>query len=140
MNEQNPENTNATAGQTPKVIGIGGIFFFTDNLQQTRDWYSKNLGFEINAWGSAGFESPSPERPGETSQLQWTPFKRGDEYFAPSTKDFMINYRVQHLEALVARLRENGVTILDDIATYDYGKFIHILDPEGNKIELWEEG
>ncbi len=71
-------------------------------------------------------------------QLQWSPFKSGNEYFAPSKKEFMINYRVQHIEALVNRLRENGVTIVDELATYDYGKFIHIMDAEGNKIELWE--
>nr|WP_308439278.1 VOC family protein [Persicitalea jodogahamensis] len=61
-----------------------------------------------------------------------------DNYFSPSKKDFMINYRVQNIEGLVAKLKENGVTILDDIETFDYGKFIHIMDPQGNKIELWE--
>jgi predicted enzyme related to lactoylglutathione lyase len=70
--------------------------------------------------------------------LQWTPFKNGSYYFAPSKKDFMINYRVQNIEGLVKRLQENGVTVVDSIATYDYGKFVHIMDDEGNKIELWE--
>jgi predicted enzyme related to lactoylglutathione lyase len=63
---------------------------------------------------------------------------RGSDYFAPSKKEFMINYRVQHIEALVENLRNSGVTILDQIETYDYGKFVHIMDDEGNKIELWE--
>jgi predicted enzyme related to lactoylglutathione lyase len=121
-----------------KVTGIGGIFFITDNPKETREWYAKNLGIEINAWGSSSFDSRNINNPNEVNTLQWSPFKRDDEYFAPSKKEFMINYRVQHIEALVSQLKENGVTVLDDIATYDYGKFVHIMDAEGNKIELWE--
>lgn len=64
--------------------------------------------------------------------------QKGSEYFAPSNKEFMINYRVQNIEALVEKLRANGVTIVDEIASYDYGKFVHIMDAEGNKIELWD--
>jgi predicted enzyme related to lactoylglutathione lyase len=123
---------------TPKVTGIGGIFFFSDNLQETKEWYTKNLGIEINEWGSSGFESRNINNPDEINSLQWKPFKKGDEYFSPSKKDFMINYQVQNLEGLVSKLKANGVTILDSIATYDYGKFVHIMDAEGNKIELWE--
>lgn len=121
----------------PKVTGIGGIFFFTDNPKDTRDWYTKNLGLEVNDWGST-FESRNIHNPEEINSLQWSPFKKGDEYFSPSKKDFMINYRVQNIEGLVNKLKENNVTVLDDIASYDYGKFVHILDAEGNKIELWE--
>ncbi len=84
------------------------------------------------------FESRDMNKPDEVNSLQWSLFKTGSEYFAPSKKEFMINYRVQNIEALVAQLRENGVTILDDMTSYDYGKFIHIMDAEGNKIELWE--
>lgn len=135
-NEQT-ENSTSSADSTPKVTGIGGIFFFSDNPQETREWYAKNLGLEINSWGSS-FEFRNLDRPDEINSLQWTPFKKGDEYFSPSKKDFMINYRVQNIEALIAKLKENGVTILDDIASYDYGKFVHIMDAEGNKIELWE--
>ena len=131
------ENT-TSKDTTPKVTGIGGIFFFSDNLQETKEWYTKNLGIEINEWGSSSFESRNINRPEEINSLQWCPFKKGDDYFSPSKKDFMINYRVQNIEELVKKLKENGVTILDDIATYDYGKFIHIMDTEGNKIELWE--
>lgn len=69
---------------------------------------------------------------------QWSPFKETTNYFEPSTKDFMINYRFENLEALVAELKKEGVTITDTLETYDYGKFIHIMDIEGNKIELWE--
>ncbi|WP_025572698.1 VOC family protein [Flavobacterium flavigenum] len=122
----------------PKVTGIGGIFFFSDDPQKTKDWYAKNLGFEISDWGTSSFESRDLNKPEEINSLQWSPFKKGDDYFSPSKKDFMINYRVQNIEGLVAQLTENGVTILDDIATYDYGKFVHIMDAEGNKIELWE--
>lgn len=135
-NEQT-ENSTSSADSTPKVTGIGGIFFFSDNPQETREWYAKNLGLEINSWGSS-FEFRNLDRPDEINSLQWTPFKKGDEYFSPSKKDFMINYRVQNIEALIAKLKENGVTVLDDIASYDYGKFVHIMDAEGNKIELWE--
>ncbi|MHC1774930.1 MAG: VOC family protein [Lentimicrobium sp.] len=122
---------------TPIVTGIGGIFFFSDNPEKTKEWYSRNLGLEVNEWGSS-FEFRNANRPDEINYLQWSPFKQGSEYFAPSQKDFMINYRVQNIEGLVNKLRENGVTILDSIETYDYGKFIHIMDAEGNKIELWE--
>ena len=121
-----------------RVTGIGGVFFLSDNLQEAKEWYTKNLGIEINAWGSASFESRNLNNPDEINSLQWKPFKKGDEYFAPSKKEFMINYTVQNLEALVSKLKENGVTILDEIVTYDFGKFLHIMDAEGNKIELWE--
>ncbi|WP_456312115.1 VOC family protein [Pseudomonas shirazensis] len=131
------ENSNMSVDSTPKVTGIGGIFFFSDNPKETRDWYAKNLGFDTNDWGST-FESRNTAKPEEIESLQWSPFKKGDEYFSPSKKDFMINYRVQNIEGLVKKLRENGVTIVDEILTYDYGKFVHIMDSDGNKIELWE--
>jgi predicted enzyme related to lactoylglutathione lyase len=129
--EEQKDDLNPTADTTPKVTGIGGIFFFSDNLQETKDWYAKNLGFEMSAWGTSSFESRSLNNPDEIESLQWSPFKKGDEYFSPSKKDFMINYRVQNIEGLVNKLKENGVTILDEIAIYDYGKFIHIMDGEG---------
>lgn len=131
------ENSTPVDTTTPKVTGIGGIFFFSDNPKETREWYAKNLGLETNDWGST-FESRNVNKPDEITQLQWTPFKKGSDYFAPSKKEFMINYRVQNIEALVNKLKENGVTIVDTIATYDYGKFVHILDADGNKLELWE--
>ncbi|MBO9703003.1 MAG: VOC family protein [Sporocytophaga sp.] len=134
---KNAENAVSSNGTIPKVTGIGGIFFFSDNPKDTREWYAKNLGLEVNDWGST-FESRNVNKPDEINQLQWTPFKNGSEYFAPSKKEFMINYRVQNIEGLVNKLRENGVTILDEIATFEYGKFIHIMDSDGNKIELWE--
>ncbi|PTT04682.1 glyoxalase [Flavobacterium sp. HMWF030] len=135
--ENKTDNSASSSDITPKVTGIGGIFFFTDNPKDTREWYSKNLGFDVNDWGST-FESRNIQNPDEINALQWSPFKKGDEYFSPSKKDFMINYRVQNIEGLVNQLKQNGVTVLDDITTYDYGKFVHILDAEDNKIELWE--
>ncbi len=122
---------------TPKVTGIGGIFFFSDDPQKTKEWYGQNLGLEINDFGSI-FESRNVNNPDEINQLVWSPFKKESDYFSPSKKEYMINYRVQNIEALVNKLKDSGVTVLDTIATYEYGKFVHILDPEGNKIELWE--
>jgi predicted enzyme related to lactoylglutathione lyase len=137
-NVLNNKEKNRAIDTTPKVTGIGGIFFISDNPKETREWYAKNLGFEINAWGTSSFESRNINKPEEVNSFQWTPFKKGSTYFAPSKKEFMINYQVQNIDGLVYKLKENGVTIIDSIATYDYGKFIHIMDTQGNKIELWE--
>lgn len=131
------EDENNQTDTAPKVTGIGGIFFFTENPKETREWYAQNLGLDVNDWGST-FESRNFNNPDVIDSLQWSPFKKDDAYFSPSKKEFMINYRVQNIEGLVAKLKQNGVTVLDDIASYDYGKFVHIMDAEGNKIELWE--
>ena len=122
---------------TPKVTGIGGIFFRSKNPKETREWYGKNLGLAIDDYGSA-FEYRNANRPDEVNYLRWSPFEEGTDYFKPSEKEFMINYRVQNIEGLVKKLRINGVTIVDEIEKFEYGKFVHIMDPEGNKIELWE--
>lgn len=136
--DNNSKSENSNEKDTiPKVTGIGGIFFFSEDTEKTKKWYSDNLGLETNDYG-ASFESRNTNRPEEINYLQWSPFKKGSEYFSPSKKDFMINYRVQNIEGLVKKLKSNGVTILDSIVTYDYGKFVHIMDEEGNKIELWE--
>lgn len=139
MEEQKDKSTNTVSANdtTPKVTGIGGIFFFSDNPKESNEWYKKNLGIEANDYGCS-FESRNLNKPDEINTLQWSLFKKGSDYFSPSKKDFMINYRVQNIEGLLNKLKENGVTILDSIATYDYGKFVHIMDSEGNKIELWE--
>lgn len=136
MEEINNESTR-TESLSPKVTGVGGIFFFCENPKETREWYQKNLGLDTNDYG-ASFESRNMQNPDEINILQWSPFKQGSDYFAPSKKEFMINYRVQNIEGLLEQLRQNGVTILDEIQSYDYGKFLHIMDAEGNKIELWE--
>lgn len=122
---------------TPRVTGIGGIFFKTKDPAQTRSWYGKNLGLAIDDYGSP-FEFRNANNPDQVNYLRWSPVKEATGYFAPSKNEFMINYRVQYLEKLVEQLRRNGVAILDTIETYDYGKFVHIMDADGNKIELWE--
>lgn len=121
----------------PKVTGIGGIFFFSEDPEETKKWYATNLGLEVNEWG-ASFEFRNAHRPDEINYLQWSPFKQDSDYFSPSKKEFMVNYRVQQIEALVEKLKANGVTVVDEITSYDYGKFVHLMDPDGNKIELWE--
>ena len=120
-----------------KVTGIGGIFFKCKDPKKMNEWYQQNLGLKTNPYG-ATFEWYEGADSTKKAQTQWTPFPEKTKYFEPSTKEFMINYRVENLEALVEELKKNGVTILDTLETYDYGKFIHILDAEGNKIELWE--
>ena len=122
---------------TPKVTGIGGIFFRSANPQEIREWYGTNLGLAIDDYGSP-FEFRNANRPEEINYLRWSPFEVGTDYFKPSEKEFMINYRVQNIEGLLFKIKENGVTIVDDIEEFEYGKFVHIMDPEGNKIELWE--
>jgi predicted enzyme related to lactoylglutathione lyase len=120
-----------------KVTGIGGIFFKCKDPKKMTVWYQKHLGLNTNAYGAnfEWYEGADSTRKGQT---QWTPFPETTKYFEPSTKDFMINYRVENLEALVEELKKNLVTIVDTIETYNYGKFVHILDAEGNKVQLWE--
>lgn len=137
MKEENDKTGESTSAVEPKVTGIGGIFFFSDYPEKTKAWYAENLGLKVNQWGSS-FEFRNAKRPEEINYLQWSPFKAGSDYFDPSEKEFMINYRVQNIEGLITKLKANGVTVLDSIETYEYGKFVHIMDEEGNKIELWE--
>ena len=120
-----------------RVTGIGGIFFKSQNPKELTAWYDKHLGLSTNEYGSM-FEFRLADKPKEKGYLQWSAFSQDTQYMRPSKKEFMINYRVQDLEWLVEQLKAEGVTVLDEIASYDYGKFVHILDPEGNKIELWE--
>ncbi len=120
-----------------KVTGVGGIFFKSKDPEKMKEWYNKNLGLVTNEYGSL-FEFRQSDEPDKKGYLQWTPFSDKTEYFEPSEKEFMINYRVENLEELVQELKKNGVIIVDDIESYEYGKFVHILDPENNKIELWE--
>lgn len=122
-----------------RVTGIGGIFFKCKDPMAMNEWYSKHLGIEAGEYG-ASFLWGAGVDGAEEGLTQWTTFPEDTNYFDPSTRDFMINYRVADLEALVSELRKEGVALIDDVATYDYGKFVHILDPEGNKIELWEPG
>jgi predicted enzyme related to lactoylglutathione lyase len=120
-----------------KVTGIGGIFFKTKDPEKMKAWYNKNLGLVTNEFGSV-FEFRTSDKPESKAYSVWSPFKEDTDYFQPSEKEFMINYRVENIEKLVEELRESGVTICDEIESYEYGRFVHILDPENNKIELWE--
>lgn len=120
-----------------KVTGIGGIFFKSKDPKALKDWYHTHLGLNTNDFG-ATFEWREDQGNNQKGSTTWAPFDENTQYFAPSTRDFMINYRVADLEALVDALKKEGVTVLDAIETYEYGKFVHIMDLEGNKVELWE--
>ncbi|MGZ4098097.1 MAG: VOC family protein [Bacteroidia bacterium] len=120
-----------------KVTGIGGIFFKATSVKTMNEWYYKNLGLVPNESGSL-FEFRSATDPNIKGYLQWSLFNDKTKYFEPSQKQFMINYRVKDLKRLKKELEKNGVQISDTIEEYVYGKFLHIMDPEGNKIELWE--
>jgi predicted enzyme related to lactoylglutathione lyase len=120
-----------------KVTGIGGIFFKSKDPVKMREWYQTHLGFDGSPYGT-NFEWRQDDDPTKKGSTVWSPFAETTKYFEPSAKDFMINYRVENLEALVEQLKNEGVTIVDKIEPSDYGKFVHIIDLEGNKIELWE--
>ena len=137
------ENLSKTKGidmteNKPKVVGVGGVFFKSENPEETKKWYEENLGLPTDQYGTM-FKSRDIDNPDEITYLQWSPFNKDTDYFDPSKKEFMINYRVQNIEDFVKILKEKGITVLDEITEYgEIGKFVHILDPEGNKIELWE--
>ncbi len=120
-----------------KVTGIGGIFFKCKDPKTMNEWYKTHLGFDTSPYGTTfeWYEGADSTKKGQT---QWAPFPETTKYFEPSTKDFMINYRVENIEALVEQLKNEGVTIVDKIEPSEYGKFVHIIDVEGNKVELWE--
>lgn len=120
-----------------KVTGLGGVFFKCENPQKMNDWYAKNLGLKAGEYG-ATFQWREVDNPLLKGSTAWCTFATDSEYFKPSVKPFMINYRVENLVALVEELKKDHVTIVDEISEYDYGKFVHVLDPEGNIIELWE--
>jgi predicted enzyme related to lactoylglutathione lyase len=120
-----------------KVTGIGGIFFKCKDPRKMKDWYSTNLGLKTDEYGTS-FEWREGANPEKKAFTQWSPFPESSKYMEPSSKDFMINYRVENIETLLEELKKEGVTVLDEIESFDYGKFVHILDIEGNKIELWE--
>jgi len=120
-----------------KVTGLGGVFFKCDDPQKMNEWYAKNLGLPTSAYGTT-FEWRDADDPSKKGSTTWSTFPQDTKYFNPSTKPFMINYRVENIELMVEEFKKDGVTVIDEVATYDYGKFVHILDPEGNVIELWE--
>ena len=120
-----------------RVTGIGGIFFKCKDPNKVKQWYKTHLGLNTDKYGTV-FEWRQGADTTRKGFTQWSPFSETTKYFAPSTKDFMINYRVENLDELVKQLKKEGVVLTDTIQTLDYGKFVHILDVEGNKVELWE--
>jgi predicted enzyme related to lactoylglutathione lyase len=120
-----------------RVTGIGGIFFKCKDPNKVKDWYKKHLGLDTDQYGT-NFEWREGADATKKGFTQWSPFSETTTYFGPSDQEYMINYRVENLEQLVEQLKAEGVTIADEIETFEYGKFVHIIDLEGNKIELWE--
>ncbi|NPD48057.1 MULTISPECIES: VOC family protein [unclassified Lentimicrobium] len=120
-----------------RVTGIGGIFFKCQSPDKMKNWYQKHLGLETDAYGTS-FEWRHAEDANKKGYTAWSPFKKDSDYFGKADQDYMINYRVENLEALVDELRKEGVEIVDKIDSFEYGKFVHIVDLEGNRIELWE--
>ncbi len=118
-----------------RVTGIGGLFFKTEDAGATKDWYKKHLGFNTDDWGCTFWWK---DKDGNKCSTQWSPFAKNTKYFEPSKKNFMFNYRVENLVELLAALKEEGVTVIDKIEEFEYGKFGWIIDLDGNKIELWE--
>ena len=127
--------TAETATIDKRVTGIGGFFFKTENPEKVREWYAKHLGFVTDNYGSTFWWKDAK---GNDCSTQWSPFKADTKYFSPSEKEFMQNFRVNDLEGLLLKLQAEGVTIVGEMETYEYGKFAWILDCEKNKIELWE--
>jgi len=120
-----------------RATGIGGVFFKCKDPKKIREWYKNHLGLNTNQYGAV-FEWRQGADTTKKGFTQWSPFGEKTKYFEPSTKDFMINYRVENLEGLIDQLKRDSVAIVDTIQTVEYGKFVHIMDIEGNKLELWE--
>ena len=121
-----------------RVTGIGGIFFNSPDPVSLRAWYKDHLGIDVQEWGGAEFKWADPEGKPTTGTTIWNIGDATSNQFAPSTAPFMINYRVADLHALVQVLRAEGCTVLDKIDESEYGKFAWVIDPDGNKVELWE--
>lgn len=122
-----------------RVTGLGGVFFKSKDPNAIKEWYRKHLGLPVNEYGVSfqwlEVDNKDAKEPATTA---WSPFKKDSKYFSPSEKPFMFNYRVENLVELMKLLKEEGVQIIGEIEEYPYGKFGWIMDPEGNKIELWE--
>lgn len=118
-----------------RVTGLGGFFFKSEDPAKAKEWYQKHLGLPVDQYGCSFWWKDAQ---GKDCMTQWSPFDQKTAYFEPSSKEFMMNFRVADLEWLLEQLKKEGVTIIGEVETYEYGKFGWILDPEGNKIELWE--
>lgn len=121
-----------------RVTGIGGIFIKSKQPEVLREWYRTHLGFELEPWGGLVFRWAGPDNPTGTGSTVWSTFEDSDKYFAPSKAPFMVNYRVADLHALIAVLRAEGCTVDPKVEESEYGKFGWVMDPDGNRIELWQ--
>ena len=120
-----------------RVTGIGGVFFKAKDPKSLGKWYRTHLGIDVQAWGGAAFNW-ADDNPSGKGTTAWSLFKDDTSHFAPSASSFMINYRVEDLDALIAKLREEGCNVVGEIQDSEYGKFGWVMDPEGNKVELWQ--
>ena len=123
-----------------RVTGIGGIFFKCNDPQQLKGWYQEHLGISPDREGYIHFEWREKNDPERVGYTVWGPFPASTDYFDPSPKPFMVNFRVANLAELLGQLREEGAEVDDRVEEYDFGKFGWIMDPEGNRVELWEPG
>lgn len=121
-----------------RVVGIGGIFIKARDPEKLRAWYREHLGLDIEDWGGMAFSWNRPDGPGENGITIWSVFEDSSEYFAPSPARFMINYIVNDLQAVLAELRSEGCEVDTKTQESEFGKFGWVMDPEGNRIELWE--
>lgn len=121
-----------------RVTGIGGVFFKARNPEALRNWYRRHLGLEIQDWGGVAFPWHDPEAPQTEGATVWSIMPDSSDYFAPSTAPFMINYRVTDLAAVLDALRQEGCHVDERTEVSEFGKFGWVMDPEGNRVELWE--
>lgn len=121
-----------------RVTGIGGIFFKSANAPSLQAWYKRHLGIDVQAWGGCAFNWADGEGMPAAGSTVWSIGAEDSDQFAPSAAAFMVNYRVADVHALVKVLREEGCKVLDKIDESEYGKFAWVMDPDGNKVELWE--
>lgn len=121
-----------------QVVGIGGVFFKSRDPQALAEWYGKTLGLKIESWGGVVLPLRDPKHAPKGAGQVWSPFRQDTDYFAPSGREYMINFEVDDLDAMLTRLIEKGVTILGRDDNDQSGKFAWFLDPEGTKIELWQ--
>ena len=117
-----------------KVLGVGGVFFKSPDPKRLYDWYTKWLGMEFEDWGIAYFPKDMPAN----SQTVWSAFKSDTDYFAPSDKPYMFNLIVDDIAGAIEQVREGGAEIIGNIEKLEYGSFSWFIDPDGNKVELWE--
>lgn len=121
-----------------RVTGIGGIFFKSKDAPSLQAWYQRHLGIDVQVWGGTAFSWADDEGKPIAGTTVWSISGEGSEQFSPGTSSFMINYRVDDLHALIAALKDEGCNVLEKIDESEFGKFGWVIDPEGNKVELWQ--